>query len=66
NVERSARDAIDALGRMRKALSQFESCSLVGGVLDPSSGEIRFFVSDSVVKRVSSVVYEDEPEKHKC
>ncbi|GJW04861.1 probable Ufm1-specific protease isoform X2 [Tanacetum coccineum] len=64
NVERSARDAIDALGRMRKALSQFESCSLVGGVLDPSSGEIRFFVSDSVVKRVSSVVYEDEPEKY--
>lgn len=64
NVEGSARDAMDASGRMRKALSQSETRSLVGAVVDPSSGGIRFFVSNSVFESATSVVYEDQPQKY--
>lgn len=64
NVEGSARAAIDASARMRKALSQLENRSLIGAVVDPSSGDIRFFVSNSVIKPVTSIVYEDHPEKY--
>ncbi|KAL7601803.1 hypothetical protein Lser_V15G21368 [Lactuca serriola] len=64
NVEGSARDAINASGKMRKALSQLENRSLVGAVVDPSSGDIRFFVSNSVVEPVTSIVFEDHPEKY--
>lgn len=64
NVEGSARDAIDASGRMRMALSQSETRSLVGAVVDHSSGDIRFFVSNSVFKPATSVVHEDEPQKY--
>ncbi|KAI7727432.1 hypothetical protein M8C21_020437 [Ambrosia artemisiifolia] len=64
NVERSARVAIDASSKLRKALLQSENQSLVGGVVDPSSGEVRFFVFDAGVESVSTVVYEEEPEKY--
>ncbi|KAI3686398.1 hypothetical protein L1987_80074 [Smallanthus sonchifolius] len=64
NVEVSAKDAIDASSRLRKALSESENQSLVGAVVDPSSGVIRFFVSNSVVESVDTVVYEEQPEKY--
>nr|XP_043607055.1 probable Ufm1-specific protease [Erigeron canadensis] len=65
NADACGRDAIDASSRMSKALSRTENRSLVGAVVDPSSGEIRFFVSNSsVVESVTSVVYEDQPEKY--
>ncbi|KVH98971.1 Peptidase C78, ubiquitin fold modifier-specific peptidase 1/ 2 [Cynara cardunculus var. scolymus] len=64
NVEGCARDAIDASGLMRKALSQSETHGLVGAVVDPSSGDIRFFISNSVFESATSVVYEDQPQKY--
>lgn len=63
SIEKYARDAIDVSSGMRKALLHVEKCRLVGGVVDPSSGDVRFFVSDNVGEQVK-VVYEDEPEKY--
>ncbi|KAJ0751086.1 hypothetical protein HanLR1_Chr05g0189601 [Helianthus annuus] len=64
NVEQLAQDAIGASVRLRKTLLQSENQSLVGAVVDPSSGALRFFVSDSGVKSVDTVVYEEQPEKY--
>ncbi|XP_076903183.1 putative Ufm1-specific protease isoform X2 [Bidens hawaiensis] len=64
SVEQAAKDAIDASSRLRKALSQSENQSLVGAVVDPSSGELSFFVSNSVIESVTTVVYEEQPNKY--
>ncbi|KAJ9567795.1 hypothetical protein OSB04_003761 [Centaurea solstitialis] len=64
NVEASARDAINVSGRMRQALSQSETRGLVGAVVDASSGDICFFVSDSGFELAASVVYEDQPQEY--
>ncbi|XP_076959529.1 putative Ufm1-specific protease [Bidens hawaiensis] len=64
SVERTAKDAIDASSRLRKALSQSENQSLVGAVVDPSSGGLSFFVSNSVIELVTTVVYEEQPDKY--
>ena len=64
NIEGSAQDAINVSGRMRHSLSQSETRGLVGAVVDPSSGDIRFFVSNSVLESATTVVYEDQPQKY--
>ncbi|KAK2987706.1 hypothetical protein RJ640_030293, partial [Escallonia rubra] len=70
HLEQNAGEAIDAVRKLRKALSSdTESRNLIGGVVDWNRTEdVRFFVSrsgdTSGLESVSGVAYEDEGEKY--
>lgn len=70
DVEKTARQAISIASTIREMLSaNHPNRDLIGGVVDLStSSDVSFFVSrngkTSDAQRVSSVVYEDEPQKY--
>lgn len=74
NFEGIASEVLDVVRKLRTTLSgnfggnSFENRDLVGAVVDPSTGDVQFFVSrsgnSSRLVSVNSTVYEDQPEKY--
>ena len=71
NVDERASQAIDAARKLNQILSHGENTEkklLIGAVADINSADIHFFVSqsenDTSLDSVSSVVYENNPEKY--
>ncbi|XAR67950.1 hypothetical protein NMG60_11002905 [Bertholletia excelsa] len=74
NVEKVARDSVDASRRLRSLLAgnddrrNAESRGLIGAVADSSTNIVRFFVSGACnstgIESIDDVIYEDLPEKY--
>lgn len=68
NYEKNARKAIEASRRLRKSIFNDEGdYNMIGAAADTITGDIRFFVSDSIPTKIveaSNVFYDENPERY--